>query len=157
MPVGTDARIEWLKRFGRTIDGVQIIILVSMGYYFFKGGSQQLSGKQWIGLRDFFGGYENVGLIISLIGLVGFLGVLSQLIGDGEGRRAYYAIMWVFTTLAVAWCFTVAGFQTYALFNVDGAGNAGLWTWGMNGLFFLFTRVVIIVIDTLDTRGNEHD
>lgn len=140
-------KLRQLHALGRTTDAVQVIILGTMGQYFLTaGGAKQLSAPHWVGYRDFWGGQVGTGWSVLAIAIWGLAGIFSLAITSST--RTYNVMMSVFSVVACAWCWACAGFQTHALFAL-GAGNAGLWTWTLAGLFFLFSRLAILIADGL--------
>lgn len=144
-------RLERLRTLGRAADGLQVFILLTMGQYLYSN-TVVLSSPQWKGFRDFLGGEHMVGGSVIAIGLVGLIGIFSLAVTKTD--TAYQWIMTLFTLLAVGWCWTVAGFQTYVLIH-DHAGNAGLWNWGMAGLFFAFSRLAILLASNTTPYATE--
>jgi len=135
-------RLRLLKNLGRVADGLQIGILLTMGQYLYSGGAQKLSGAQWVPARDWFGGYQNVGISLIVIGVIGLIGLFSLAVTRRD--YVYAAIMWVYSLLAASWFIGIG--ITHGLAR---AGSTGLWTLGLSGLFFLFTRIAITVASAI--------
>ena len=152
METTDEKRQRRIKTLGRTADTIQIIALGTMGQYIYEGGSQQLSAKHWAPVRDLMGGYQNVGLSLIFIALIGLVGVFSLAVTKTD--RVYTVIMWVFSALAIAWFWTIGGFHGYASATIPGAGSTGAWTLGLAGMFFLFTRLAITI--GVDPYSKDH-
>lgn len=131
-------RLELLKSLGRFTDGIQIIILGTFGQFIYAGGAQQIKARHWTAAREFFGGYQGVGLSLIAIACVGLLGLFSLAITKTD--RAYMVLMWAFSLSAAAWFIAVGLTHTLAR-----TGSTGLWSLGLAGLFFLFSRVAITI------------
>lgn len=135
-------KVAALKTLGRLADGVQIIILATMGQYLYAGGSQQLTGKHWTYAIDFFNGYQNVGLSLIVIASIGLLGLFSLLL---ETDVVNLILMWIFSVSATVWFIGVGISHGIASQAIPGAGSTGLWTLGLAGLFFIFSRIAITI------------
>lgn len=138
--MNAEEQLHTLNALGRFVEGIQVIILLTMGQYLYANGGVQLNAPHWRGFTEFVGGEHSVGILIMGLGLIGLIGMFGRAISP----KVHLVITWIFSILAAIFCWTVAGFQTYALVH-DQAGNAGLWTWGLNGLFFLFSRTAITI------------
>lgn len=119
-----------------------------MGQYIYGGGAQDLTGKHWKPIRDFFGGSQPIGWSLMVIAGIGFLGIVGLAITDGH--HLYNRIMWVFSILATAWFWSIGIAQGYINLTVEGAGSTGVWTLGLAGCFFLFTRLGISLARSKD-------
>lgn len=153
MNAATRRRVNRLKLVGRITDGLQIIIMGTMGQYLHSGGSQKLSGKHWDYAKDFFGGYQNIGSSLMIITLIGFIGLFSLAFTDTD--TVYTVIMWIFSVLAAAWFIGIGITHGYAAVTIPGAGSTGLWTLGLAGLFFLFSRIVITITNSIRVEESQ--
>lgn len=131
-------RLLRLKNLGRVTEGLQVLILLTFGQYLYSGGAQQLKAKHWENARDFFGGYQGVGLSILIIAVIGLVGLFSLAVTETD--HLYTVIMWIFTLAAVFW-FMGSGIS-HALAQ---SGSTGLWSLGMTALWFLTTRMAITI------------
>lgn len=146
------SKLHSLQTMGRITDGVQVIILGTLGQYLYTSGALAVDAPHWIQFRDFMGGQHNVGLSVMLIALVGLSGIFT--LAWTKTDTTYTWLMWVFSVAAMLWCWTVAGFNTHALV-AEHIGNSGLWAWGLSGLFFLFSRIAITIASGLGSSTPE--
>lgn len=138
-----EQRINSIKKVGRATEAFQIFVLAIMGQNIYAGGGQQLSGKHWEPVRNFFGGYQHVGISLFVIATIGLLGLFSLVVTYTD--TLYKVLMWTFSLLATAWFWFVGCWHGWAALNVPGAGNTGFWTLGLAGAFFLFSRIAISI------------
>jgi hypothetical protein len=134
-------KLHALQTLGRWVDALQIIILATMGQYLYGGGSQKLNAPHWKPSRDFLGGYQHIGISLMIISLIGFAGLFSLAVTKTD--RVYNVLMWLFSGSAGVWFIGIGIAQGWASNNIPGAGSTGLWTLGLSGLFFLFSRAAI--------------
>lgn len=138
-----EQRINSIKTVGRATEAFQITVLAVFGQNIYWGGSQQLDGKHWEPVRDFFGGYQHVGLSLFIIATIGLLGLFSLAVTDND--TAYKILMWIFSLSATAWFWFVGCWHGWAALTISGAANTGFWTLGLAGGFFLFSRIAISI------------
>lgn len=137
--------VRQLRRVVHYTETAQIILVATMGYYLANGGGQGLSGMHWSYARDFFGGYRNVGLSLVAIAALGILGLFSLAVT--KTNRVYLVLTWAFSAVAAVWFIAVGISHGYASATIPGSGNTGVWTLGLAGLFFLFTRIVATIVE----------
>jgi hypothetical protein len=131
-------RLRWLKTFGRFTEGFQIIVLATFGQNIYSGGAQHLDAPHWRAAREFFGGYQGVGISLIVISLVGLLGLFSLAWTDSDWL--YNTLMWGYSLAAFFW-FVIIGITHHLAHS----GSTGLWSLGLAGMFFLFSRIAITV------------
>lgn len=131
-------RLVRLKNFGRFTEGLQIIILGTFGQYIYSGGAQQLGAKHWEAAREFFGGYQGVGISLMVIASIGLLGLLT--LGFTKQDTLYSILMWIYSLSAATWFITVG-----ITHHLAQSGSTGLWSLGMAGLWFLGTRIAVTI------------
>ena len=139
-------RLATLKNFGRATDAFQIIVLATFGQYLAEGGAQQLKAKHWDVARDWFGGYQGVGISLIIIACIGLLGLFS--LAWTKRDVLYTWLMWIYSVSAFLW-FVIIGI-THALAR---SGSTGLWSLGLAGCFFLFTRIAITIANPLQPEA----
>ncbi|ACH62183.1 hypothetical protein MYRNA_216 [Mycobacterium phage Myrna] len=140
-------RLTTLKNFGRITDAFQIIVLGTFGQYLYSGGAEQLKAKHWNAARDFFGGYQGVGMAIMVIAGIGLLGLFSLALTKRD---------WVYTILM--WIYSLAAFLFFVIVGITHhlaqSGSTGLWSLGLAGCFFLFTRIAITIATPLQPEAS---
>ncbi|ASZ74763.1 membrane protein [Mycobacterium phage Phabba] len=139
-------RLALLKNFGRATDAFQIIVLATFGQYLAEGGAQQLKAPHWDAARAFFGGYQNVGISLIAIACIGLLGLFS--LAWTKRDVLYTWLMWIYSISAFLW-FAIIGI-THAIAR---SGSTGLWSLGLAGCFFLFTRIAITIATPLQPEA----
>jgi hypothetical protein len=135
-------RLTWLKNLGRFTDGLQIIILATFGQYLYSGGAQQLTSEHWQAAKDFFGGYQNVGISLIAIATLGLVGLFS--LAWTRTDNLYNVIMWVYSLAAATWFIGIG-----ITHHLARSGSTGLWSLGLAGLFFVFTRLAITIAEPI--------
>ena len=144
-------RLKRLKQLYRWIEALQIIALATMGQYLYGGGNQKLDGKHWVYAREFLGGYQNVGLSLMIIAFIGFVGLISLAITEGD--RLYRIVGWIFSGSAALWFFSVGLSHGWASATIPGAGSTGLWTLGVfSAGFFIGSRIAITILNGISTK-----